>query len=157
MGGPGQPPDFFGPDYLTGSADTIASVLRDYADSGVAHVMCQYHPTTPVALERLGEALAATGRGSRRSRNQDRSNDLWGVQRVAFGHRDGGQQVHTVQRPPAPSRTNVNPIGMCEPLALGGVRLVTSYINVLRTQTAEQPGPVASHPGTFKPAPFCCR
>jgi len=55
----GRPPDFFGSDYLSGSADGIASVLRDYAESGVAHVMCQYHPTTPVALERLSEALAA--------------------------------------------------------------------------------------------------
>ena len=55
----GRPPDFFGSDYLTGSAEAIASVLRDYAESGVAHVMCQYHPTTEVALERLSQALEA--------------------------------------------------------------------------------------------------
>lgn len=55
----GQPPGFFGSDYVTGPADAIAEILSEYAESGVAHVMCQYHPTTEVALERLSEALAA--------------------------------------------------------------------------------------------------
>jgi probable F420-dependent oxidoreductase len=55
----GELPAFFGDDYLTGSADDIAAALRGYADSGVAHVLCQYHPNVPTALDRLIDAVQA--------------------------------------------------------------------------------------------------
>lgn len=55
----GALPGFFEDDYLTGSAEELAAAFRGWADSGVTHVMCQYHPNTPEALGRLIEGLKA--------------------------------------------------------------------------------------------------
>jgi probable F420-dependent oxidoreductase len=52
-------PAFFEGEYVTGSADEIAQAFKEYADAGVSHVMCQYHPYTLEALERLIGALHA--------------------------------------------------------------------------------------------------
>ena len=50
----GPLPAWFGDDpYLTGTADAIANALRGYAGAGVAHVMLQYWPNVPAALDRL--------------------------------------------------------------------------------------------------------
>jgi hypothetical protein len=77
----GELPGFFGDDYLTSGADDIAEALRRYAESGVAHVLCQYHPNVPAALERLNEAVqiyrrSAAQRTARRRRGL-RGCDLW--------------------------------------------------------------------------------
>jgi hypothetical protein len=54
----GALPAWFGDEpYLTGTADAIANALRGYADSGVAHVMLQYWPNVPAALDRLVDAV----------------------------------------------------------------------------------------------------
>ena len=54
----GPLPAWFGDDpYLTGTADVIASALRGYADAGVAHVMLQYWPNVPAALDRVVGAV----------------------------------------------------------------------------------------------------
>lgn len=42
---------------LTGSAEEVASVLREYANLGVGHVICNLAPNTEAALARFGEAL----------------------------------------------------------------------------------------------------
>jgi alkanesulfonate monooxygenase SsuD/methylene tetrahydromethanopterin reductase-like flavin-dependent oxidoreductase (luciferase family) len=55
----GPLPAFFGDDYLTGSAEELAAAFRAWAESGVTHVMCQYHPNTPEALGRLIDGLQA--------------------------------------------------------------------------------------------------
>jgi alkanesulfonate monooxygenase SsuD/methylene tetrahydromethanopterin reductase-like flavin-dependent oxidoreductase (luciferase family) len=49
----GDLPGFFGSDWLTGSAEEVAAVFQAWADSGVSHVICQCHPNTPAALDRL--------------------------------------------------------------------------------------------------------
>ena len=54
----GPLPEWFaGNPYLTGTAETIANALRGYADAGVAHVMLQYWPNVPAALDRLVDAV----------------------------------------------------------------------------------------------------
>lgn len=53
----GPLPSFFETDYLTGSAQEIAAVWRGFEESGVTHVMCQYHPNTREALQRLVAAI----------------------------------------------------------------------------------------------------
>ena len=54
----GPLPAWFGDDpYLTGTANAIANALRGYADAGVAHVMLQYWPNVPAALDRLVDAV----------------------------------------------------------------------------------------------------
>jgi len=60
----GELPGFFGENYLTGTADDIAAALRGYQESGVAHVICQYHPNVPAALERLIDAVQAFRRST---------------------------------------------------------------------------------------------
>lgn len=55
----GELPDFFGEDYLTGSAEEIGEAFRDYARSGVSHVIVQYHPNSTAALQRLIRAVHA--------------------------------------------------------------------------------------------------
>lgn len=52
-------PAFYEGEYVTGTADEIAQAFKAYADADVAHVMCQYHPSTPAALQRLIDALQA--------------------------------------------------------------------------------------------------
>jgi alkanesulfonate monooxygenase SsuD/methylene tetrahydromethanopterin reductase-like flavin-dependent oxidoreductase (luciferase family) len=42
---------------LVGNTAAVAAALGDLADAGVAHVMCSVKPTTPAALDRLGEVL----------------------------------------------------------------------------------------------------
>jgi alkanesulfonate monooxygenase SsuD/methylene tetrahydromethanopterin reductase-like flavin-dependent oxidoreductase (luciferase family) len=49
----GKLPGFFEDDYLTGSAEELAAAFRGWEESGVTHVICQYHPNTPEALGRL--------------------------------------------------------------------------------------------------------
>lgn len=53
----GELPEWFGDDYLTGSAEEIAAVWQGFEESGVTHVMCQYHPNTREALQRLVGAI----------------------------------------------------------------------------------------------------
>jgi probable F420-dependent oxidoreductase len=56
----GTLPAWFGADpYLTGGAVNIAEALQGYADAGVAHVILQYWPNVPAALDRLLEAIEA--------------------------------------------------------------------------------------------------
>jgi alkanesulfonate monooxygenase SsuD/methylene tetrahydromethanopterin reductase-like flavin-dependent oxidoreductase (luciferase family) len=55
----GPLPGFFGDTYLTGSAEELATAFRGWAESGVTHVMCQYHPNTPEALGRLIDGVQA--------------------------------------------------------------------------------------------------
>jgi len=55
----GELPSWFGDDYLTGSAEEIAAVWRGFQESGVTHLMCQYHPNTREALQRLVAAIGA--------------------------------------------------------------------------------------------------
>ena len=59
------PPTGPGAGYLSGSADEVAAALAGYADLGVSHLMIDFSPHTPAALERLGEAVqrARTRRG----------------------------------------------------------------------------------------------
>ena len=54
----GPLPKWFGERYVTGDSDRIAATLRGYADAGVAHVMLQYWPNAPEAVDRLVEAIA---------------------------------------------------------------------------------------------------
>jgi len=54
----GELPPWFGDDYLTGSAQEIADVWRGFEESGVTHVMCQYHPNTRESLDRVLEAVS---------------------------------------------------------------------------------------------------
>jgi alkanesulfonate monooxygenase SsuD/methylene tetrahydromethanopterin reductase-like flavin-dependent oxidoreductase (luciferase family) len=61
----GELPGFFGDDYLTGSAESIAEALHEYAQSGVAHVIFQYHPNSAATLGRLLEAVKTYKSGSR--------------------------------------------------------------------------------------------
>jgi alkanesulfonate monooxygenase SsuD/methylene tetrahydromethanopterin reductase-like flavin-dependent oxidoreductase (luciferase family) len=53
----GPLPAWFGDDYLTGSAEEIAGAWRGFQESGVTHVMCQYHPNTRESLQRLVAAI----------------------------------------------------------------------------------------------------
>jgi alkanesulfonate monooxygenase SsuD/methylene tetrahydromethanopterin reductase-like flavin-dependent oxidoreductase (luciferase family) len=50
-------PDFFEGEYVTGSAAEMAHAFAQFAGAGVGHLMCQYHPNTTEALERLVGAL----------------------------------------------------------------------------------------------------
>ncbi len=50
-------PSFFEGEYITGSPPEIARSFKDYANAGVDHIMCQYHPYTTEALDRLIDAL----------------------------------------------------------------------------------------------------
>lgn len=52
-------PAFFAGEYVTGSPEEMAGAFRAFAEAGVAHIMCQYHPNTPEALDRLIAALHA--------------------------------------------------------------------------------------------------
>lgn len=52
-------PAFYEDQYVTGSAQDMANAFRAYASAGVDHIMCQYHPHTDEALNRLVEALHA--------------------------------------------------------------------------------------------------
>jgi alkanesulfonate monooxygenase SsuD/methylene tetrahydromethanopterin reductase-like flavin-dependent oxidoreductase (luciferase family) len=53
----GQLPSWFEDDYLTGTAEEIAAVWRQFEEAGVTHVMCQYHPNTRESLQRLVAAI----------------------------------------------------------------------------------------------------
>jgi probable F420-dependent oxidoreductase len=55
----GHLPGFFEGDCVSGSAQEIAKTLRAFEMAGVAHVVCQYHPNTPAALDRLVSAVEA--------------------------------------------------------------------------------------------------
>ena len=44
--------------YITGSADEVASRLREYQDEGVDHVLTNLYPFTPEAIARYSEAVA---------------------------------------------------------------------------------------------------
>jgi probable F420-dependent oxidoreductase len=61
----GELPGFFGDDYLTGSAEEIAEALQEYAESGVAHVIFQYHPNSRATLDRLLEGVKLYKGGAR--------------------------------------------------------------------------------------------
>jgi probable F420-dependent oxidoreductase len=52
---PEQPAIF--PDPLTGSVDELVAVMRGYEELGVRHIIFQYLPYTPEALQRLTEAV----------------------------------------------------------------------------------------------------
>lgn len=45
--------------YITGSADEVASRLREYQDEGVDHILTNLYPFTPEAIARYAEAAAA--------------------------------------------------------------------------------------------------
>lgn len=45
--------------YITGSADEVATRLREYQAEGVDHVLTNLYPFTPEAIARYGEAVAA--------------------------------------------------------------------------------------------------
>jgi alkanesulfonate monooxygenase SsuD/methylene tetrahydromethanopterin reductase-like flavin-dependent oxidoreductase (luciferase family) len=42
---------------LSGSADEIGAALAGYAELGVAHLMLDFSPHTPAALDQLAEAV----------------------------------------------------------------------------------------------------
>ena len=44
-------------DPLTGTVSDLAAAMRGYEELGVSHMIFQYHPYTPEALQRLTEAL----------------------------------------------------------------------------------------------------
>ena len=45
--------------YITGSADEVASRLREYQHEGVDHILTNLYPFTPEAIARYAEAVAA--------------------------------------------------------------------------------------------------
>jgi probable F420-dependent oxidoreductase len=62
----GEFPGFFEGTCVTGSADDIAETLHAFEHAGVAHVLCQYHPNTPAALDRFIDAVRVYRRASSR-------------------------------------------------------------------------------------------
>lgn len=46
--------------YITGSADEVATRLREYQAEGVDHMLTNLYPFTPAAIARYSEAVAAT-------------------------------------------------------------------------------------------------
>lgn len=50
-------------DYITGTAEEVATQLHTYRELGVAHVTCSYYPNTDEGLTRLGEAVGVYKQG----------------------------------------------------------------------------------------------